>query len=121
MIETKNEVSKNLEKVLQELQRAKQHVANEKKKQNEKKRKAENHYKYIMGGIIVKYFPDCYSFDEGELNRSQENLKGTLVLGCGIVASYAPLRTDWSELVARRDPRSGRMPYDLRAHQRTSR
>ena len=69
MIETKNEVSKNLEKALQELQRAKQHVANEKKKQNEKKRKAENHHKYIMGGIVVKYFPDCYSFDEDELNR----------------------------------------------------
>ena len=25
--------------------------------------------KYIMGGIIVKYFPDCYRYDEGELNR----------------------------------------------------
>ncbi len=36
--------------------------------QNEKKRKAENHHKYIMGGIIVKYFPDCYRYDEGELN-----------------------------------------------------
>ena len=69
MIETNVEVSKDLEKALQELQRAKQRVANEKKKQNEKKRKAENHHKYIMGGIIVKYFPDCYSFDEGELNR----------------------------------------------------
>lgn len=69
MIETKAEISKNLEKALQELQRAKQHVANEKKKQNEKKRKAENHHKYIMGGIVVKYFPDCYSFDEDELNR----------------------------------------------------
>ena len=22
-----------------------------------------------MGGIIVKYFPDCYRYDEGELNR----------------------------------------------------
>ena len=69
MIETNVEVSKELEKALQELQRAKQRVANEKKKQNEKKRKAENHHKYIMGGIIVKYFPECYSFDEGELNR----------------------------------------------------
>ncbi len=69
MIETKVEVSKDLEKALKVLQQAKQRVANEKKKQNEKKRKAENHHKYIMGGIIVKYFPDCYSFDEGELNR----------------------------------------------------
>ena len=69
MIETNVEVSKDLEKALKVLQQAKQRVANEKKKQNEKKRKAENHHKYIMGGIIVKYFPDCYSFDEGELNR----------------------------------------------------
>ena len=51
------------------MEQAKQRVANEKKKQNEKKRKAENHHKYIMGGIIVKYFPDCYSYDEDELNR----------------------------------------------------
>lgn len=29
----------------------------------------ENHHKYIMGGIIVKYFPDCYQYDEDELNR----------------------------------------------------
>lgn len=67
MIESKNEASRNLEKALQTLEQAKQRVANEKKKQNEKKRKAENHHKYIMGGIIVKYFPDCYHYDEGEL------------------------------------------------------
>ena len=69
MIENKQEVSKDLEKALKVLQQAKQRVANEKKKQNEKKRKAENHHKYIMGGIIVKYFPDCYRYDEDELNR----------------------------------------------------
>ena len=69
MIESKNDTSKNLEKALQALKQAQQRVANEKKKQNEKKRKAENHHKYIMGGIIVKYFPDCYHYDEGELNR----------------------------------------------------
>ena len=58
MIESKNDTSKNLEKALQALKQAQQRVANEKKKQNEKKRKAENRHKYIMGGIIVKYFPD---------------------------------------------------------------
>ncbi len=47
MIETKAEVSKDLEKALQALEQAKQRVTNEKKKQNEKKRKAENHHKYI--------------------------------------------------------------------------
>ena len=69
MIESKNDTSKNLEMALQALKQAQQRVANEKKKQNEKKRKAENHHKYIMGGIIVKYFPDCYRYDEGELNH----------------------------------------------------
>lgn len=69
MIENKNEASKELEKALQALEQAKQRVANEKKKQNEKKRKAENHHKYIMGGIVAKYFPKCYFFDEQELNR----------------------------------------------------
>ena len=69
MIESKQEVSKDLEKALQALEQAKQRVANKKKKQNEKKRKAENHHKYIMASIIVKHFPDCYSYDEGELNR----------------------------------------------------
>ncbi len=63
MIESKNDASRNLEKALQALEQAKQRVA------NEKKRKIENHHKYIMGGIIVKYFPDCYHYDEGELNR----------------------------------------------------
>ncbi len=64
MIENKNDASRNLEKALQALEQAKQCVANEKKKQNGKKRKVENHHKYIMGGIIVKYFPDCYSYEE---------------------------------------------------------
>ncbi len=55
MIENKNDTSRNLEKALEQ---AKKRVANEKKKQNdEKKCKSENHHKYIMGGIIVKYFP----------------------------------------------------------------
>ena len=41
MIESKQEISKDLEKALQALEQAKQRVANEKKKQNEKKRNAE--------------------------------------------------------------------------------
>ena len=74
MIERKNEASRNLEKALQALEQAKQRVANEKKKQNEKKRKVENHHKYIMGGIIVKYFPDCYQYDERFLETLSEAL-----------------------------------------------
>ena len=69
MIDNTNEIDKGLESALKALKQAKARVANEKKKQNEKRRKAENHHKYIMGGIIVKYFPDCYQYDEDELNR----------------------------------------------------
>ncbi len=42
MIESKNDAGGNLEKVLQILEQAKQRVADEKKKQNEKKCKTEN-------------------------------------------------------------------------------
>ena len=69
MIENRNTLDKGLESALKALEQAKQRVANEKKKQNEKKRKAENHHKYMMGGIVAKYFPKCYSFDGQELNR----------------------------------------------------
>ena len=69
MIENRNTLDKGLESAPKALEQAKQRVANEKKKQNEKKRKAENHHKYMMGGIVAKYFPKCYSFDEQELNR----------------------------------------------------
>ena len=69
MVNNTNEIDKGLENALKALEQAKAKVANEKKKQNEKKRKPENHHKYIMGGIVAKYFPKCYLFDEQELNR----------------------------------------------------
>ena len=50
MIENKNESSRNLEKALQALEQAKQRVANEKKKQNEKKSKAEVTYSSRLQG-----------------------------------------------------------------------
>lgn len=69
MIDNTNEIDKGLESALKALEQAKARVANERKKQNDKRRKAENHHKYIMGGIVAKYFPKCYHFDEQELNR----------------------------------------------------
>ena len=50
MIESKNDANRNLEKALQTLQQAKQHAANENKKQNEKKRKAKNNRTKRNGG-----------------------------------------------------------------------
>lgn len=50
MIENKNDANRNLEKALQALEQAKQRIANEKKKQNEKKRKAEVTYSPCLQG-----------------------------------------------------------------------
>ncbi len=73
MIESKNNASKNLEKALQALSQAKQRVANEKKKQNEKKRKAEVIYspfgeasftcngQYQQAGICGRHCLSCDS------------------------------------------------------------
>ena len=44
-------------------------LAEAKRKASQQKRKEENQHKYMMGGIVHKYFPECYQFDEQELNR----------------------------------------------------
>lgn len=52
-----------------EILRAEKQFAQAKAKLAEAKRKEENQHKYMMGGIVHKYFPECYQFDELELNR----------------------------------------------------
>ena len=32
-------------------------------------RKHENHHKYMMGGVIHKYFRECYEFNEDDMNE----------------------------------------------------
>ena len=51
------------------VEQAKARLAEAKRKASQQKRKEENQYKYMMGGIVHKYFPECYQFDEQELNR----------------------------------------------------
>ena len=51
------------------VEQAKARLAEAKKKASQQKRKEENQHKYMMGGIVHKYFPECYQFDELELNR----------------------------------------------------
>ena len=36
---------------------------------NKERRDRENHHKYMIGGVVHKYFPDCYQFEEAEWNR----------------------------------------------------
>ncbi len=69
MIDNVDGNSRALEDAMKNVEQAKARLSNERKKQNERRRKAENRHKYMMGGIIVKYFPQCYRFEESELNR----------------------------------------------------
>ena len=57
---------KETEKIVEQ---AKARLAEAKRKASQQKRKEENQHKYMMGGIVHKYFPECYQFDEQELNR----------------------------------------------------
>lgn len=61
--------SPGMERAKRTMDQAKARYEEEKRKANAKRRKAENHHKYMMGGIIVKYFPDCYQYEERELNE----------------------------------------------------
>ena len=61
MIKNRNETSAAMDKALKNLEQAKARYEAERKKENEKRRKAQNHHKYLMGGIVAKY-------EEKELN-----------------------------------------------------
>ena len=67
MIKNRNETSAAMDKALKNLEQAKARYEAERKKENEKRRKAQNHHKYLMGGIVAKYFPECYQYEEKEL------------------------------------------------------
>ncbi len=69
MYESEQEKSKAILAAEEAVRRANQQLSNAKKKDRENRRKMENHHKYMMGGIIVKYLPECYQFDENELNQ----------------------------------------------------
>lgn len=53
MIKNRNETSAAMDKALKNLEQAKARYEAERKKENEKRRKAQNHHKYLMGGIVA--------------------------------------------------------------------
>lgn len=53
----------------EKLKQAKADLAKAKREEREKLRKDQNQHKYMMGGIVVKYFPECYEHSEEELLR----------------------------------------------------
>ena len=64
-----NTEEQKVEKAQKAFEQARAKYENAKKKQSEIQRKRETHYKCMMGGIVKKYFPECMSYEEHELNE----------------------------------------------------
>jgi hypothetical protein len=65
----RNEMTKREQDAERKLEAARQQMQRVRRDKAVKKRKLENHYKYIAGGIVMKYLPDMCDYDELELNR----------------------------------------------------
>ena len=66
---TSEEKSKKMERAERKLKQAQAEYRKALREEKEKERKAQDHHKYMMGGVVVKYFPDAYNFSEQEMNR----------------------------------------------------
>ena len=56
-------------KAMEKVKRANAELAKVVREEKEQLRKAQDRHKYMMGGCVVKYFPDAYDFSEQEINR----------------------------------------------------
>ena len=66
---TQEEKSKKELQAEEQLKKAKANLAKVRREKKSQLRKEQNHYKYMIGGIVNKYFPECFDFSEMELNR----------------------------------------------------
>ena len=56
-------------KAMEQVKRAQANLAKIRRDQRKQLRKEQDHHKFMMGGVIVKYFPEAYDFSEQEMNR----------------------------------------------------
>ena len=56
-------------KALEKVKRANAELAKVRREERKQLRKEQDHHKFMMGGVIVKYFPEAYDFSEQEMNR----------------------------------------------------
>ena len=56
-------------KAMEKVKRANAELAKVRREQKKQLRKEQDHHKYMMGGVIVRYFPEAYDFSEQEMNR----------------------------------------------------
>ena len=66
---TQQEKSAKILKAEEKVRQAKAELAKAHREDKKQLRKDQDHHKFIMGGIIAKYFPECYEFSELEMNR----------------------------------------------------
>ncbi len=66
---TQEEKSKKLLQAEERVRQAKAQLAKVKQGERNKIRKAQDRHKYMMGGVVLKYFPQAYEFSELEMNR----------------------------------------------------
>ena len=56
-------------KAMEKVKIANAELAKVVREEKEQLRKTQDRHKYMMGGCVVKYFPDAYDFSEQEMNR----------------------------------------------------
>jgi hypothetical protein len=66
---SQEEKSKKVLLAEEKLAQAKAQLNRAKREQRAEIEKAKSHHKYMIGGVVAKYFPACYEFDELEMNR----------------------------------------------------
>ena len=65
---TQEEKTKKEIRAEEQFKRAQANLAKVRREKKEQIRQAENRHKYMMGGCVVKYFPEAYEFLEQEMN-----------------------------------------------------
>ena len=63
------QISAKKQKAMEKVKRANAELAKVVREEKEQIRKAQDRHKYMMGGCVVKYFPEAYNFSEQEMNR----------------------------------------------------
>lgn len=61
------ENSESVNKARERMEQSKARYADTVRAANKRKRTIETHHKIVMGGIVAKFFPECYNFEEQEL------------------------------------------------------
>lgn len=63
------ELSTKEQRALERVKRANAELAKVRRDQRKQLKKEQDHHKFMMGGVVVKYFPEAYDFSEQEMNR----------------------------------------------------